>query len=104
MAWPLTALRTYVANTTPTIRASDLNDLQSGVNGIVGATYSLKAVVVDGTGGAVVAGRAGTGKVSAADSGVQAGLPLATVALGEFGKGLVPIGWAAVSDVGTLLR
>ena len=109
MAWPLTALRTYVANTTPTIRASDLNDFQTAINGVIGGTYSLKAFAVDSVGGVVVAARTGTGKVSAVDSGTgtEAGAaPLcSTVALGEFGRGLVPIGWARIDGAtGDLLR
>lgn len=65
MAWPSTALTTYVAGSAPTIKAFDLNAFQSAINGIVNATYSLAAVVADGTGGAIVATTAGTTQVSA---------------------------------------
>ena len=65
MAWPLTPLTTYVAGLAPAIKAFDLNSLQNAINRIVGATYSLAALVVDGTGGAVVVPVPGTTKVSA---------------------------------------
>lgn len=46
MAWPSSPLRTYVANGVPTIRAADLNAMQTGTNGIINATYALNGVVV----------------------------------------------------------
>lgn len=109
MAWPSTPLTAYLAGGLPYIKAADLNSLQSGTNGIVNGTYSLKAFRVDGTGGVVIAPRTGTGRVSAADSGTGGGaanpnLPLTAVALGEYGKGLVPIGWARGNATGELLR
>jgi hypothetical protein len=108
MAWPLSRLTTYLANSVPAIKALDLNELQDKLSDLYAALRSIKALVVDGNGGNAVTGRAGTVKVSATDSGTEGGgaAPLTpTVALGEFGRGLVPIGWAYVkgSD-GTLLR
>lgn len=68
MAWPNTPLTTYLAGGLPFIKAFDMNSLQSGINGIINATYSLKAVVIDGTGGAIVVPVAGTAKLSATAS------------------------------------
>lgn len=85
MAWPLTPLTTYVASTTPAIKASDLNSIQSGVNGIVAATYSLAAVVLDGTGGNVVTPTAGTVKISGS-TGVGSSLPTSTIPVGTMYK------------------
>lgn len=53
MAWPNTPLTTYVATTVPAIKASDLNSIQSAINSIINAAYSLKGLWIDGTGGAV---------------------------------------------------
>jgi hypothetical protein len=52
MAWPLTALTTYVAGTTPSIKASDLNSIQDAINKTLLGTYTHKIVVADATGGA----------------------------------------------------
>lgn len=65
MAWPSTPLTTYSAGIAPAIQAFDLNAFQSAINGIVKGTYSLAAVVADGSGGAVVVPVPGTTKVSA---------------------------------------
>jgi len=65
MAWPSTPLTTYSAGIAPAIQAFDLNAFQSAINGIVNGTYSLAAVVADGSGGAVVVPVPGTTKVSA---------------------------------------
>lgn len=80
MAWPLTPTTSYVANSTPVIKASDLNLWQTTFNAIFLATYSLKAVVVDGTGGSVVVPVAGTLKVSGSAS--SAAIPGTAVAAG----------------------
>lgn len=77
MAWPNTPLTTYLAGGLPFIKAADLNSIQSGINGIINATYSLAAVVVDGTGGAVVVPVAGTAKVSATASSTGVGSAVA---------------------------
>lgn len=101
MAWPLTPYETCTANVT-VVHAALATAIQAAINGIIGATYSLRATYVDGTGGNVVAGRAGTGRVSAADS--LDSTPTPTVALGEFGRGLVLIGWAVIAAGGTIVR
>ena len=60
MAWPSTPLTTYIANSTPSIKAFDLNAMQTGTNGIINGTYNLQAVTVTtGTPGSVVAPVAG---------------------------------------------
>ena len=55
MAWPHSRLHTYVDNSTPVIAAADLNALQDAVIATVDATWSLKSLYVDGTGGTAVA-------------------------------------------------
>lgn len=50
MAWPFTPTTSYVATTTPSIKASDLNNFQSGINGVYGGTKSLKYLTLDGVG------------------------------------------------------
>lgn len=94
MAWPQTPLTTYLPGTTPWISAADLNAFQAGVTGIVNGTYSLAGFKVDGVGGTVVAAPAGTGQVSAELTAV--GFPGPVVAVGQFGKAGVPLGYAYV--------
>lgn len=53
MAWPFTAITTYVADSLPTIKAYDLNQLQAYINHLWAATRSLKKITIDGTGDAV---------------------------------------------------
>ena len=65
-ALPLTPSTTYIANSTPAIKAADLNALQAYLAGIYSAIFSVKALVIDGTGGASVAGTAGTLQLSGA--------------------------------------
>lgn len=50
MAWPFTATTSYVATTTPSIKASDLNNFQSAINGVYGATKTVKRISVDAIG------------------------------------------------------
>lgn len=102
MAWPGTPLRTYVANSTPTIKASDLNNFQSGINGIINGTYSLAAFVVDGTGGAIVTPLSGSGTVSVALAG--SATPNVAINVGQFGKAGVPIGFAYVQGATAALN
>lgn len=55
MSWPSTPLTTYVANSTPAIKAADLGFFQSGINGIVNGTFNLQGVVLTtGTPGSLV--------------------------------------------------
>lgn len=101
MAWPSTPLTTYASGTTPAIKAADLNSLQSGVNGIVNATYSLAAVVIDGTGGSVVSPIAGTCRVSASASGTST--PTTQVTWGTMFKEAALFGGAEVSGAGSFV-
>lgn len=101
MAWPNTPLTTYIAGTTPAVKAADLMSLQSGINGIINATYSLRAVVVDGTGGAVVAPVPGTLKAQA--TGSSAGVPGTAVAWGLFYKESAVFGFARVNELGQVI-
>ncbi len=100
MAWPSTPLTTYLAHMVPVIKAFDLNAFQSAIVGIINGTYSLKAFVVDGTGGSVVAPVAGTGAVSASFCGTTA--PTTALAAGTFGIAGVPLGMAYVAGTGTI--
>lgn len=102
MAWPNTPLTTYVGGTTPWISAVDLNALQSGINGIINGTYSVKSLVADGTGGSVVAPVAGSGIVSAAFAALGPANP--SIPLGGWGKGGVPLGWGYIRADGVVLR
>ena len=94
MAWPQTPLTTYLPGTTPWISAADLNAFQSGITGIINGTYSLAGFEVDGVGGTAISAPAGTGKVSAALTAV--GTPGPVLALGQWGKAGVPLGYAFV--------
>ena len=95
MAWPLTPLTTYVAGLAPAIKAFDLNSLQNAINRIVGATYSLAALVVDGTGGAIVSAVAGTTQVSATLT--ETAVPGTARAVGLDCVGTRPFGWVNFS-------
>lgn len=102
MAWPSTPLTTYVAGSAPTIKAFDLNAFQSAINGIVNATYSLAAVVADGTGGAIVATTAGTTQVSATLT--ETALPGTARAVGLDCVGTRPFGWVNFTGFGVVKR
>lgn len=101
MAWPSTPLTSYVAHSTPVIKAADLNSFQSGINGIINGTYSLAAFVVDGTGGMVTTPLAGSGTVSALLC--STGFPNPNANLGQFGVAGVPIGFAHINAGGGVL-
>lgn len=93
MAWPSTPLTTYVANSTPAIKAADLNAMQTGTNGIINATYNLQAVVTTtGTPGTVVVPVPGTVTLAGAGTGTTA--PTTSVPQGRMYKDSVCIGWA----------
>jgi len=57
MAWPFTPLTTYVVGTV--VPPTDLNSIESAINGIFGATQTLKALQVDGVGANTAAVAAG---------------------------------------------
>lgn len=101
MAWPNTALTSYVGGSTPYIKASDLNSFQSAINGIINATYSHKAVVVDGTGGNVVVPVTGTLKLSGTASGTTT--PTTTVVWGVAYKEAMLFGGATVDSAGAFV-
>lgn len=102
MAWPLTPLTTYVAGLAPAIKAFDLNSLQNAINRIVGATYSLAALVVDGTGGAIVSAVAGTTQVSATLT--ETAVPGTARAVGLDCVGTRPFGWVNFTGAGVVKR
>lgn len=88
MGLPLTPSTTYVANSTPVIKAQDLNDLQKYLAGMYSATYSVKALVVDGTGGNATTGTPGAVRVSSTVSAFTTTPPFAmpTVPIGELNR------------------
>lgn len=102
MAWPSTPLTTYIAGSAPTIKAFDLNAFQSAINGIVNATYSLAAVVADGTGGSIVATTAGTTRVSATLT--ETAVPGTARAVGLDCVGTRPYGWVNFTGAGVVKR
>lgn len=102
--WPLSRLRTYVANAPPVIHASDLNALQDIAVGIVGGLVTLAGVRIDGTGGVASAAPAGSLVVSRVTSGAHGALPLTALEKGELTKDLVPVGWAYIGAAGTLSK
>lgn len=99
MAWPNTPLTTYLSGGLPFIKAFDLNAFQSAINGIINATYSLKAVEIDGTGGAIVVPVAGTAKLSATASGAAAAMT--AVAWGRMYKEAAVFGFCRIDGAGT---
>lgn len=99
-AWPLTPRTTYVAGTTPAIKAADLNAFQEAFNKIFLGEWSLKGVVVDGTGGAASSPVAGSVVVSRSIVGNT--MPTPSAAAGELPKSLVPICWAHIDAVAGL--
>lgn len=102
MAWPLTPLTTYLAGLPPAIKAFDLNAIQATINSIVGGVLSLKALVLDGTGGLVVAPPAGTGVCTGTVSSTTFPSPLSYPAGGVLARGTLPLGWAVVASTGVL--
>ena len=98
MAWPLTPLTTYVAGLAPAIKAFDLNSLQNAINRIVGATYSLAALVMDGTDSAIVSAVAGTTQVSATLT--ETAVPGTARAVGLDCVGTRPFGWVNFTGAG----
>ncbi len=101
MAWPLSRITDFIARQTK-ITAAFLNAVQDWVIALSAATVTLKAVVVDGTGGAAATPVAGTVKVSrqAATSGV----PGVAMVPGQLNRGQVAIAWGKINgNAGTVL-
>jgi hypothetical protein len=69
MAWPNTPLTTYVPNSTPAIKAADLNAFQSAINGISAGSTSIAGAVLDGVGGVGPVVRAATSALLRAQAG-----------------------------------
>ena len=102
MAWPNTPLTTYVAGGPPHVMAADLNSLQDAINRMINATYSHKAVVVDGSGGAIVTPLAGTTLVSA--NLLEATVPGTSRTRGTDCIGTRPWGMAVITGSGTFKK
>lgn len=96
MAWPLSSLTSYVAGTTPAIKAFDLNAIQGTIVDTINGEVTLASLTLDGTGGsAVVPTVPGTAKISAVVAGATA--PNTSLARGVLGKESVIIGWATIN-------
>lgn len=100
MAWPNSRITDFIARQTK-IAATFLNALQDWIVAVSTATVSLKAVVVDGTGGAAATGVGGTVKVSRKASGTT--LPMAAVGAGEISSGAVIVAWGWMTGAGGIL-
>lgn len=87
-ALPLTPSTTYVANSPPAIKAQDLNDLQKYLAGLYSAAYTVKSMVVDGTGGAAASGPTGAVTIATSFGGYATSAPYATgsLAWGSLGR------------------
>ena len=129
MAWPITPLTTYVASSTPVIKASDLNDIQTAINRAFLGTYSFRWIKVDGVGGVSSTVTSGSvnavtvetsagigaggnivaqGYIQAAGNYLQAGLsissataPTAAVERGATYYDTAPLAWAKVTNNGS---
>lgn len=112
-AWPTTPLTTYVANSTPAIKAYDLNQIQDAIGQAFLGTYSYKALVLDGSGGSsVVPGRNGGIVASGVIEGSSlvarktfsdTATPTPTIIPGEFTKGSAPACWAVINGTTGLI-
>jgi len=104
--WPLSRYQDFVDNTVPAITAAFLHAVQDALIRLYDGTQSLKALVVDGTGGSAVTPTAGdimasrslrAGRAVAGNSA-----PTGAVEAGELVKALVPVGWIQMN--GTMVR
>lgn len=100
MAWPSTALTSYLPGTTPWIKADDLNAFQSAINRIINGTYTLKTLYVDSTGGNTAAQLPGL--VVANGLVTHTTLPnTVNYAAGTVAQGTVARAWAVVNADGS---
>lgn len=109
MALPFSANTTYVAGSTPTIKAQDLNQLQDYTVHVFQGTKTLKKLQIDGVSDQAVVVTDGTARLTAPFSGTGGGagnpsLPLTTLRVGELCGATVPVAWAVINSAGTLLR
>jgi len=91
MAWPNSRLLDFIARSIPRISADFLNALQDWIIAVSTATITLKAVVVDGTGGAAATPVAGTVKVSRGAADFT--LPLPAIVVGQLNTGQIAAMW-----------
>jgi len=109
LALPFTNNTAYVANSTPVIKAADLNQLQTYVVGAYQGTKTLKSTTIDGVSDNAGSAQNGALRLTATFSGTGGGagnpsLPLTTVTAGELVRPCAPVGWAVINAAGTLLR
>jgi len=91
MAWPNNRLLDFIARSLPRISADFLNALQDWIIAVSTATITLKAVVVDGTGGAAATPVGGT--VTVNRGAADFALPLPVTARGQLNVGQVALMW-----------
>jgi hypothetical protein len=105
MAWPATPLATFVNASAPACDATFLNNLQSGINGLVTGMYSFRSLTTDGAGGAAIAGGTGTIVASSTVQGLAmiatynvggSSLPTIAIAKGTLYKDMIPLAAGAV--------
>lgn len=108
MAWPLSRIQTFIANSVPVIGVALLHGLQDAQVALFNGVISVKALVADATGANVVAPTAGD---VVASRSLRAGravagntAPTGAVEAGELVKALVPAGWCNLLGNGTLQR
>ena len=108
MAWPLSRYQDFVDNTVPAITAAFLHAVQDAIGKIYSGTQTLKALVVDGTGGAAATPTAGdisasrSVRVGRTISGTTA--PTTKTDAGELTLSCVPVGWARLDNARALIR
>jgi hypothetical protein len=95
MAWPLSRITTYVAGVSQ-IAASAMNSIQDYVIGLYLGTYSVKALVVDGTGGAATTPPDGTLRVSST-AGFGTSVPTPATAKHDMYKPMIPMAMGYVT-------
>ena len=109
MGWPVgTRFLDFVDNTVPGFTAAFAHALQDAIRKVYDGTQTLKALVVDGVGGAAASPTAGD--ISASRS-VRAGrtvsgtsAPTTKTDAGELTLSCVPVGWARLDGSRALLR
>lgn len=103
MAWPLSRLTTYIANSVPAIKAFDLNEIQDKLADLYAGLRSIKGLVVDGVGGVAATAVAGAVQVSASVVGLA--WPTVVTQLGLLAKEHIPaaMGHFSLNSPPTLL-
>lgn len=102
MGLPLSPSTTYVPNSTPPVKAADLNDVQKYLAGLYTGVYSVKSLDVDSVGGGPSLALPGTLQLYATFTGTTA--PTPALRAGALTSAAIPLGWAYLNSGGTLIR